>query len=144
MPERDSVGAMICSGKPAAGASRSSGCPDVGLPRPAFALSRFGASAIAPYYDKKKPRRSQRDLLEKYFAVFAVSAVPSGPWIASEAVAETGSDLNLDHRAADHLVVAFEVKHHTVDAHTEDVFDGEATLDLGLARFVRGAVGRRL
>src|SRR4051812_47014585 len=109
--------------------------------------SRYRASArqapSSPYYHKKKPRRPRRprsDLLEKYFAVLAASAVSSGPWIASEAVAETGPDLDLDHRAADHPVVALQVKHHTVDAHPEDVFDGEAAFDLGLAGFVRRAV----
>src|SRR4051812_26893949 len=111
--------------------------------------SRYRASArqappSRPTTIRRNPRRPRSDLLEKYFAVFAASAVPSGPWIASETVAETRSDLNLDHGTADHLVAALQVKHHAVDAHAEDVFDGEAALDLGLAGLVRRAVGRRL
>jgi hypothetical protein len=49
------------------------------------------------------------------------------------AVAQAGPDLDLHHRAADHLVVTLQVKHHTIDAGAEDVLDGEAPLDFRLA-----------
>ena len=73
-----------------------------------------GRPAAATTRSNRGGRRERRELFEG--ACSAVFASLRLLLLASETVAETGPDLDLDGGVADHLVVALQVKHHAVDA----------------------------
>src|SRR5690349_15416030 len=89
-------------------------CSDMGLGRPAFAPRRFGAL-----------RRGRRPFaLSRFGGAGSASryrASSGRPAILQralrlEAVAKTWTNLDVDRRVANRLVVALQMKHHAVDA----------------------------
>src|SRR4051812_30045824 len=106
MPDPERSERAICQRKRVAPIERPSRCSSMGRDHPTAERRRLVVCW------RKTTRRTRR------------------PVRSSVAVAQTRSDLNIDGRVADRLVVTLQVEHHPVDAGAEDVLDGEAALDL--------------